>query len=237
MQFTTLEAPSLKDLFVNTIQNSILTGELKIGEKLPSEREFAKEMQVSRAVINSGLNELMDRGFVEIHPRRGAFVADYINNGNLETLNAMMDFMELHFTDDSIRTLLEYRKLTDHLAAERIIRSATDEEIAELGTLLLPLRNAETTEEAVDAAFHYYHEFCRLSKDMILPFILMSFQQPVCNLWTRYCRQYGREALVQMLSTMYTYLEKRDLEGAKAFANEDLDRSIYGDRPVYQQDE
>ena len=38
MEFKKLNAPSLKELFVNELQNMILSGKLEIGSKLPPER-------------------------------------------------------------------------------------------------------------------------------------------------------------------------------------------------------
>ena len=55
MEFTRLSAPSLKDLFVQQLQGKILSGELPVGTQLPPERELARQMQVSRAVVNGGL--------------------------------------------------------------------------------------------------------------------------------------------------------------------------------------
>lgn len=233
MQFQAISTPSLKDLFVNTLQTAILNGELKPGEKLPSEREFSEQMEVSRAVVNAGLNELAERGFVTIEPRKGAFVADFRRNGNLETLNAILNFMDLDLTDDSVRSLLEYKKLTDHLASERIIRTASDEELNRLGEKMEILRSANGVQETVDAAFEYYHEFCSVSHDLILPLIMMSFERSIRNLWTRYCTNYGPEALVHSLSTMYDHVSRRDLQGARDWAEEDMNRSISGDRPVF----
>ena len=53
----------LRELFVNELQNMILSGKLEIGSKLPPERELAESMKVSRAVINSGIAELEKKGF------------------------------------------------------------------------------------------------------------------------------------------------------------------------------
>ena len=44
MKFGEIVAPSMKQLFINRIEDLILSGELKPGEKLPSERELADEM-------------------------------------------------------------------------------------------------------------------------------------------------------------------------------------------------
>ena len=92
MEFTKLSSPSLKDLFIKEIENLILSGKLSIGDKLPSERELAEQMGVSRIVINSGLNELAKAGFIEQKPRIGAYVADYRRTGTVETLLSILRF-------------------------------------------------------------------------------------------------------------------------------------------------
>ena len=66
MQFQKISTPSLKDLFVKELENKILSGELKVGDKLPSERELASSMQVSRAVVNAGIAELEQKGFLSL---------------------------------------------------------------------------------------------------------------------------------------------------------------------------
>ena len=55
MEFSKLNAPSLKELFIQELETMILSGRLMVGEKLPPERELAESMQVSRAVVNSGI--------------------------------------------------------------------------------------------------------------------------------------------------------------------------------------
>ena len=54
MPFEKLNSPSLKQLFVRQLQGMILSGELPMGSQLPPERELARQMQVSRAVVNGG---------------------------------------------------------------------------------------------------------------------------------------------------------------------------------------
>ena len=71
MEFAKLSAPSLKDLFVQQLQGMILSDELPMGTQLPPERELAQQMQVSRAVVNGGLAELAQQGFLEVRPRQG----------------------------------------------------------------------------------------------------------------------------------------------------------------------
>jgi len=92
MEFSRLNAPTLKELFIEQLENMILSGKLVIGEKLPSERELAESMHISRSVVNSGLAEISDKGFLEIIPRSGTYVADFHKKGKLDTLVSIMKF-------------------------------------------------------------------------------------------------------------------------------------------------
>ncbi|MFQ7726633.1 MAG: FadR/GntR family transcriptional regulator [Ruthenibacterium lactatiformans] len=105
MEFAKLSAPSLKDLFVQQLQGMILSDELPMGTQLPPERELAQQMQVSRAVVNGGLAELAQQGFLEVRPRQGTFVADYRRKGNLSTLIAIMEYQGGVLGKDEIRSI------------------------------------------------------------------------------------------------------------------------------------
>ena len=85
MTFNKVNAPSVREIFVRQIENKILSGELKPGDKLPPARELCMIMGVSLTVVNAGISELASKGFVEVKPRHGTYVADYIANGNTET--------------------------------------------------------------------------------------------------------------------------------------------------------
>ncbi len=76
MGFHKITALSMTDLFVEQIENMILSGELAVGEQLPPARELSLKMGVSRTVISAGLVELEKLGFVKIKPRKGVFVCD-----------------------------------------------------------------------------------------------------------------------------------------------------------------
>lgn len=54
----------------------ILTGELKSGEKVPSQREFSQMLKVSRASLREALLTLETLGLLKTEPGRGTFVAD-----------------------------------------------------------------------------------------------------------------------------------------------------------------
>ncbi|MGH2615696.1 MAG: FadR/GntR family transcriptional regulator [Thermomicrobiales bacterium] len=70
---TSLGAPSRAEVFLR-LEEEIRTGRAEAGMKLPSERELAERFGVSRPVVREAMRGLVERGLVEVHPGRGAFV-------------------------------------------------------------------------------------------------------------------------------------------------------------------
>ena len=53
--FEKLSAPTLKELFINKMAELILSGKLKVGERLPPECSLAEQMGIGKTVVHSGL--------------------------------------------------------------------------------------------------------------------------------------------------------------------------------------
>lgn len=109
MEFQKISSPSLRELFVEQVQHMILSGKLKIGEKLPPKRQLAEEMQVSRAVVNGGIADLQRMGFLIVKPRSGTYVADYRRRGTIETLLSIMKYNGGSLRNEEIRSIFEVR--------------------------------------------------------------------------------------------------------------------------------
>ena len=56
------------------LESCIASGRLKSGDRLPSERELAKQLGLSRTTVVNSYRELESRGFVRSHVGRGTFV-------------------------------------------------------------------------------------------------------------------------------------------------------------------
>ena len=140
MLFKKLSAPSLKELFVLFLEGMILSGKLEIGAKLPPERELAESMQVSRAVVNSGLDEMEKKGFLVVKPRIGTFVADYRKYGTADTLVSIMQYNGGMLRDKEVRSILEVRIMFMNLAATLAIDNADDASIAGLEQYVTALK-------------------------------------------------------------------------------------------------
>jgi DNA-binding FadR family transcriptional regulator len=233
MEFQKISSPSLRDLFTEQLVHMILSGKLKIGEKLPTERQLAEAMQVSRSVVNSGISDLEKMGFLIVKPRSGTYVADYRRKGTIDTLLTIMKYNGGRIRNEEIRSIFEVRIALDTLAAKLCINRISDEEVQLLLEKLKQIQNAKTVSEATQAAFEFQHEFALSSKNTLIPLIFQSFKAPIFTMWERFCNLYGIQALYESNYRMWTYIRDRNTEGAIAWIQSSLNECISGNRQIY----
>ena len=233
MEFSKLSSPSLKELFIKELETMILSGRLAIGEKLPPERDISKSMQVSRAVVNTGISELARKGFLTIKPRIGTFVADYRKNGTLETLISIMNYNGGILRKAEIRSILELRIAYDKLAIESLVPKVTDDEIKTLRSYVEQMKDAPSFKDVSELAFSFQHELAFLSGNTLLPLIFTSFKAPVMTLWERYCQLFGIDSLYNNTSVLCDYLEQRDAKKAVEWQTSVIMDTINGSRQIY----
>ena len=233
MEFEKLVSPSLKDLFISHIEAMILSGELPVGQQLPPERQLAQSMGVSRAVVNSGVVELERRGFLEIRPRVGTFVADYRRAGTLETLKSIMTYNRGRLRNEEIRSILEVRDALDKLAVTCMLPDVTDEEVDVLTEKAEAIRLAPDNRQAAEAAFAFQHELAMLSGNTLLPLIFRSFYSSVLVLWERFCALYGIPMLYETSRRLCDHIRNRDVFGAVSWIDYCTQEAISGSRQIY----
>lgn len=234
MEFSKLSAPTLKELFIEQLENMILSGKLSIGEKLPSERELAESMQISRSVVNAGLTEIADKGFLEIVPRSGTYVADYRKKGKLDTLISIMKFNGGSLPDADILSILQIRKVLTALALELAIARITDDEIKQLFTCSAQLDKANDCTRAAEIVFEFDHLLCIFSGNTLLPLIFYSFKAPNTTLFERFFRLHGFESMRRRTNALCIAIRARDLDSAKEVISRSIDETISGDTTIYR---
>lgn len=66
----------MPDLIAERITSAIVNGSLQPGDKLPSEPELARQMQVGRSSLREAIGKLQGQGVVEVRRGRGTYVRD-----------------------------------------------------------------------------------------------------------------------------------------------------------------
>ena len=67
---------SLYEHLYKCIRNDILCGNLSMGEKLPSKRNFAKNLGISTITVENAYAQLIAEGYIYSIPKKGYFVSD-----------------------------------------------------------------------------------------------------------------------------------------------------------------
>lgn len=122
-----LENQNRSQRIVVQIRELISSGKLKPGDKLPSERELAAKLNVSRVSLREAIKTLAAMGMVEVKRGQGIFVLET----NLETVLSQFAGM-LVFKKDEILQLFEVRKTLEVQAVRWASERAGHEEIETL---------------------------------------------------------------------------------------------------------
>ena len=128
-------------------------GEIKPGEKLPSEVEMSKRLGISRATLRDGYRQLETMGYINLVSGRGAFVA--------ESKNGIVEEVSNYFRLNSgkMRDYLEVRLSFDAQAAKLAAERRTDDEVILLEAYQRDFEAAVVKKDNVlmaslDAKFH-----------------------------------------------------------------------------------
>ena len=129
------------------IEALVLEGVLRVGDKLPGERDLAHQFNISRPIVREALKELEERGLLCTRHGGGTFVADVIGDVFSET---MLELIADHpkATDD----YLEYRREVEAIAADFAARRATDDDKALLTSIMTRMEAAHGKEDIADEA-------------------------------------------------------------------------------------
>lgn len=108
--FLDTNKPLYSQVYSNCIK-AIQDGSLKENEKMPSIREFALRLNISRNTIEAAYNQLVSEGYIESRPKSGYYVChidNYFNNSkvtatqNDETLHNYIEEKTINLSSNNI---------------------------------------------------------------------------------------------------------------------------------------
>jgi GntR family transcriptional repressor for pyruvate dehydrogenase complex len=103
------------------IQDAILCGELKEGDRLPSERKLGEIFKVSRGTLREALRVLEQKGLITIRTGvRGGAQVSPVNARMREGLGLLLRLQKI-----SLRELAEFREVVEGAMAAQAARKAT----------------------------------------------------------------------------------------------------------------
>ena len=122
-----LQIPRISDAIASTLEQRILEGSLRPGDRLPPERELATELGVSRPSLREAIQKLASKGMVRSRQGGGTYITGALEASFFDPWQAMMG-KHPQLRED----LLEFRRMLEGQAAELAAQRATEADLQRL---------------------------------------------------------------------------------------------------------
>ena len=163
---------SVPDLVFAELCEAILSGRYAPGERLPTQRTLAAELDVNMASVREALGRLAQLRLVEVRHGDATRVLDWRRSGGLEAL-AVLGSVD----PGTIAALFEARRLLLVEAARLAASRRTDEQAATLGRLSDALANAPDDHTALLADWAYMSAVIEAAGNLVFQLIMNSVRE------------------------------------------------------------
>lgn len=227
MPFQKVQPEKLSTSVVRQIEKLILRGILRPGERLPSERDLADRLGVSRPSLREAVAELQDEGLLTSRAGSGIYVADVLGSAFSP---ALIRLFGAH--DEAVFDYLSFRRDMEGLAAERAARLGSESDLKVIQAIFDKMEAAQSRpnnaeEEArLDAQFH--SAIIDASHNVVMLHMMRSMydllrQGVFYNRQVMFKQRTSRAALLDQHRAINTALQARDPAGARAAVEAHLD--------------
>lgn len=155
------------DLIIGQVRDAVLSGQLKPGDRLASEKELVSQFDVSKATLREALRALEVMGLVE--SRKGASGGVFITQVELQTtIHSMMNF--LHFQSLSISEITMIRFMLEPNIARLVVAKISKEDLETLQSFINSEESDIRNNKKKDIGFHRY--LARITNNSMLILIV-----------------------------------------------------------------
>lgn len=129
----------------------ILSGELKLNDRIPPEREIAESLGVSRNSVREVMHMLEITGLIECLQGSGNYVRCHPEEYMLKSVHMVMSLLDIKYTE-----IFHIRCGYEHMSLKLAITEATEEELETMRNILVRMDEPMSVKESakLDKAFH-----------------------------------------------------------------------------------
>ena len=199
------------NMIVAWIEDMILKGELKPGERLPNEPDLARMFGVSRGALREALSALKAKGIIERRPGRGTYIRRI---RRAELLNGLATRKG---DDELFLDLLEVREWLESKVVELAIERGTPKDIEKIrdALQLLPRALSEGTPSPLEADLEFHLSLALAAHNEILFRLARNVNELLQDVRERTLMQPGRLAACQREhEAIFAAICDRDLDRA-----------------------
>ena len=219
MPFQKIAAEKRAQAVTRQIEQLILRGILRPGDRLPAERDLSDRLGVSRPSLREAVAELQARGLLETRAGSGVFLADVLGNAFSPALTRLFASHE-----DALLDYIAFRRDMEGIAAARAARQGSDTDLALVDAIFRKMEAAhglrDPSEEArLDADFHM--AIVEASHNVVMLHMMRSMMDLLregvfYNRAVMFRQRTTRGALLDQHRAINVALQARDVDGARA---------------------
>lgn len=120
------------------IEEQIINGAYRVGDKLPTEKQLGESFKVSRTVIREAIKGLKEKGWIETHVAKGSYVTYNMSKSVQSSFDAAVR-ME---PDEGFDKLLQLRSMLEPEIAALAASYASENDLAELRNAVAQMAKA-----------------------------------------------------------------------------------------------
>ena len=160
-------SPSRRKIYeeiVEQLRELISTGTFNPGDKLPSERDMAQMLGVSRASVREAVVALQAMGVLDVKPGEGTFVSASMNSEMIEPLALVLSVER-----NPLAQLMEVRRILEAEAAALAAQRATEQDRLKMVEVLNNMKaTAERHEQGVEFDLFFHFAIAEATKNPLL---------------------------------------------------------------------
>jgi GntR family transcriptional repressor for pyruvate dehydrogenase complex len=138
MQFKTIQRSSTPEIIINEIIQHIKSGELKPGNKLPTERDMSQMFGVGRSSIREAIKALVLSGYLESSQGKGTFIRKDLPISDMTLSN-----LQHTLAAEQIIELMELREILECNAVKLAAERANSEDIRRIKEALKRMQDCK----------------------------------------------------------------------------------------------
>lgn len=144
------------ELVLDRVEEQILTGELRVGDRLPPERDLAQRLGVSRSAVREAMRTLEAHGVVQAGVGTGPDSGTIVTSMSSEALTRLLR-LHVGLANFPTRDLVEARVMLERWSARLASANATADDLVRLEGILARMEAPDTTRSSfndLDTDFH-----------------------------------------------------------------------------------
>ncbi len=213
---------------VDQIQNAILEGRLKPGDKLPPQRTLMEMFETSRASIREALRVLEQKGLIKV--KLGVQGGAVVTTANIDPVTEVLTLL-MHQNQVSLTHLEEFRLCVEGDVTALAARSAQPEDIERLKGLLAQARDCLRTTQPDAKAFiqvdiELHIALAEITGNPVFLAVVRMVHETILGYYDHYT--FRRLAVLQEnyrdLCDIVAAIEAGDAQQARRFAREHVRR-------------